>query len=583
MRRPFLGFAAVLAACASPASQPVSAGDASSQPSETIEKIAADYWQSALRHEPRFATAIGDRRFDRLLEDLSPNALLAHDLALRRIVERLAAVDPRTLGADDLLNRDLLSERLLSELQSRACRYELWAVDHLDGLQSSLAELPNSHTTETAERATDLIVRYQSVPRLVDQHIANLDQGLRSGLVAPESIVRRVAQQIDGIVELDPSPFLPVFDARFAADVDGKEREKLFEELVRAVRAFVDTSLVRYREFLLRVVLPEARKQAGVNALPLGAECYVAEIRRHTGLGESPRAIHEKGLMEVARIKSEMAALLPKGGAAKLAKDPAQRFKTRSEVEDNARAIVARAQAALPKAFFAPPDAQIEVKRMEAFREKEAPAAYYYRAPDDRSRPAVYYVNTYAPGDRLRYDQEALAFHEAVPGHHLQIATAQRLAHVPEFRRHLGQTAFVEGWALYAERLAKELSLYSSDASEYGRLGYELWRAQRLVVDTGLHALGWTREQAIAFMRDGATTPLIETENEVDRYIVWPGQALAYKVGELEIRRLRAKAERALGERFDLRAFHRELLGSGALPFSIVEKRIDSWIDLTSK
>ena len=543
-----------------------------------------------MRTDPRYATTIGDRRYDQELEDLSPAAREATRRELLSIVDRLTRFDPASLSVAERLNRDVLALTITTDLQSEACEYELWRVDHLNGLQSSLPELATLHSTDTLERATGLVTRYQRVPRLIDQHIKNLSEGLRRGLVAPEINVRRVIEQIDKLIVYDPSPFLPRFDKTFAQDVpDAKEREKVFEELVRAVRALVDTSLVRYREFLKRAVLPEARKKVGVDALAIGAACYLAEIERHTGRRMTPGEVHALGLSEVGRIKAEMTALAQKLFPGKkltlreanerLDKDPAQHFKTRGELRRFAEATVARALAASPKAFSVLPKAPIEVKPLEAFREEESPAAYYYQAPSDGSRPAFYYLNTFAPEERALYDQEALAFHEAVPGHHLQIALAQELSAVPEFRKQLGQTAFVEGWALYAERLAKELGLYSSDASDFGRLGYELWRAQRLVVDTGLHAMGWTREQAIAFMKDGSTTAEIEVVNEVDRDITGPGQALAYKIGELEIRRMRKKAEVALGGRFDLKAFHAQVLSGGALPLAIVEKRLDTWID----
>jgi uncharacterized protein (DUF885 family) len=585
MPRALLALAFIACAGRMPASLP-----APTSTRETVAKIALDYWELVLAADPRAATAMGDRRFDDKLEDLSQPARLAHAAALRTIVDRLTAFDPAQLSDAERTNRDALAAQIVDALRTdAACRYDLWRVDHLDGLQSNLVELAHDHGAATVERATTLIARYQAVPRLIDQHIANLNDGLLRGYVAPTLLVRKVIAQIDQTIQLDPSPFLPRFDADFAKDGAADEREKLFEELVRAVRAFVDTSLVRYREFLLRAVLPAARARPGVAALDFGAGCYLAEIARHTGAERAPHEIHRLGLDEVGRIRGEMQVLgakilgtkkaSPAEVSTKLAKDPAQHVKTRAELEDYARAIVARATEALPRAFSELPKAKVEVKAMDAFKERSAPAAYYQPAPEDGSRPAYYDLNTYAPSERLLYDQEALAFHEAVPGHHIQIGIAQTLRSLPAFRRHGGQTAFIEGWALYAERLAKELSLYSSDASEYGRLGYELWRAQRLVVDTGLHALAWTREQAIAFMKDGSTMPAMEIDNEVDRYIAWPAQALAYKMGELEIRRLRKKAEEALGDGFDLRGFHQALLSAGALPFPLVERRIAAWIE----
>ncbi len=590
MTRSISFFAAILFACAGPSAAGGKAGKR-----ERIKDIAAEYWELVLGHDPRLATRLGDHRFDGDLEWVGPNARDFYRSERLALVKRAAALAPASLSEAERLDRDVLVRTVTDDIAAEdACRYERWRLDHLDGLQAQLAELPISHVPDTAERAASLMARYAQVPRLVAEHIANLDAGLKGDEIAPELNARRVVEQIDGILGLEPSPFVPA-----ATHAPSRAR------LEGLVHTHVVPALRDYRRFIVEKILPEARKTVAVGALPFGPACYAAEIVRHTGLRKSPAEVHAIGLSEVARIRLEMETLArkmrtqpPAKGAGKTAstskgpladvlkqleRDPKQRVTTRQALLANAEAIVARAREALPKAFRRLPRTPIELKPLEAYREKESPAAYYSRAADDGSRAATYYLNTHAPEARPLYDQEALAFHEAVPGHHLQIALAQELCCVPAFRRLEGHTAFVEGWALYAERLAKELGLYTSDASELGRLGAELWRAKRLVVDTGLHALGWSREQALAFMRDGSTHPDLEMENEIDRYITWPGQALAYKLGELEISSLRRQAERALGPAFDLGAFHEQLLGAGALPLDIVRKRIERWLEAATE
>jgi len=530
------------------------AAGASSKPklrSERIGDIAADYWDLTLSTDPRKATQVGDHRFDGDLEFVSPQARATLRAAKLAIVARASAV--ASLSEAEMLDRDVLLRSLLAELGSEECRYPLWLLDHLEGLQSALAQLPTYHRPITREAAATLIARYRQVPRLVGEHIANLRLGLRADWTAPELNVRRVLAQIDGI--LAAPPFVP-------ADAVSKG------ELDAVVAADVLPALREYRRVIATEILPVARKTIAV-----APECYAYEILRHTGSQLSPKEINRLGLDEVARIRREMAVL-----DKKLKGKPRLMGKSPDAMLQNARDIVARAEAALPKAFLHLPKTKLEVRAMEAFREKESPGGEYRSAPADRSQPAIYYLNTYAADKRPLMTQEALAFHEGVPGHHLQIAIAQELVGVPAFRREEGVNVFVEGWALYAEKLAKELDLYTSDASEYGRLESELWRSKRLVVDTGMHALGWSREQALVFMREASTQPEVELVNEIDRYITWPAQALSYKLGELEFLRLRAKAQRLLGKRFDLREFHDVVLGAGALPMDILGKRVDRWI-----
>jgi uncharacterized protein (DUF885 family) len=320
--------------------------------------------------------------------------------------------------------------------------------------------------------------------------------------------------------------------------------------------------------------------------MPNGAECYRARIRRHTSRDDAPQRIHELGLSEMARIRAEMetlsAVLFPgkklEDVLTMLRDDMKYGFTTRDEVERAAVTAVERARARLPEVFSVLPKAPVVVERLEAHAEKDSPMAYYRHASLDGKRPGAYLVNTYMPEERPRYTAEVLAFHEAVPGHHLQVSIAQELEGLPDFQKNAGTTAFVEGWALYTERLCDEMGLYSGDLDRLGMLSFDAWRAARLVVDTGMHSLGWTRQQAIDYMVANTASTVPDITNEIDRYITWGGQALAYKIGQVEILRLRERAKRELGDAFDLREFHRRVLRNGAVPLGVLAEEIERWI-----
>jgi uncharacterized protein (DUF885 family) len=366
------------------------------------------------------------------------------------------------------------------------------------------------------------------------------------------------------------------------------ERQAFVSGIDAAIASGARPAFARQRDLLRGQILPRARDEAhaGISNVPGGAACYARLIEIHTSLALSAEEIHRVGLEELARIKAEIARVGEEafGTSAlpeirrRLRGEPASYFRTRDEILAAARGALARAQAAEPRFLGTLPRTPCAVKPIEPFEEKDAPIAYYRPAAIDGTRPGAYYVNTFEPETRARFEVEALAFHESVPGHHIQIAIAQELTGMPEFRKHAGVTAFVEGWGLYAEGLADELGLYSSALERLGRLNFDAWRALRLVVDTGIHAMGWSRSRAIAFMMDNAVLAENNVVNEVDRYIAWPGQALAYKIGEREIRRLRADAERRLGPRFDLRAFHDVVLGGGAVSLPVLRDEVEGWV-----
>jgi uncharacterized protein (DUF885 family) len=555
-----------------------------------LADIVRDFWAEQMRHAPTWATYLGDRSRDAELGRASSAEHDRHLRTLANLAGRLDHVPRGGLEPGERITADMLAFLLRRDLDTaEKCQARLWAVDQLAGPQVTFAELPNVHSVTTATQGRDLLARYQQMDEYFADVIEGLREGLTRGLVAPKINVERVVRQIDEMlaVPVERSPFIaPVFAALDAAGGGPAGLGEAWRaQLVAATDQAVYGGLRAYRTFLHGELLPRARSAVGVGALPIGASCYAARIRGETGVTRTADEIFALGEAEVARIEQEMAALVRSAGGGTLPEylkaiaARADQYAPNPEalLEAN-RELMARAMRALPRAFGRLPKTVIDVKAIEAFRAKDAPAAYYYGAPQDGSRPAYYYVNTDRPEIRLLYKMPALAFHEAVPGHHLQLALASENTALPVFQREMGHTAFVEGWALYAEGLADELGLYRTADEKLGQLSYEMWRAVRLVVDAGLHAKGWPRERAIDYLVAKTGHRREEAENEIDRYIIWPGQALAYKVGELEIRALRRFAQQALGEKFDLRGFHDRLLAHGAVPLDVARREIEAWV-----
>jgi uncharacterized protein (DUF885 family) len=550
-------------------------------PPELVD-IAERFWTEQLRADPVQASVLGIAGYDALLPDVSPARL---EQARRELRDLLARADSLNLAMarSHWISREVLRWQLQAALLASICDLEFWAVDHLWGPHVWLLNLGKVQKVGTAVERANYLARLRAFSPFVDQEIANLRTGLRRGLVAPRLNVDRTLARLDDLsaTEIARDPLVEAADRAPAP-----EREAFRQQLVHTVERGVRPAFARYREVLAQEVLPRARTEPGLSALPNGAACYRALIKKHTTEDRTPDELHVLGLQEMARIRQQMQQVASRlfpgieldDVLQRLRDDPASGFASREQVETAARAAIGRALDRLPDAFSDLPQTRLEVRALEPHLEKDAPMAYYQEPAADRSRPGIYYVNTYLPAERPRYTAEVLAFHEGVPGHHVQIALAQENHGVPEFRRHANVTVFIEGWALYAERLSDELGLYSGDRDRLGMLSFDAWRAARLVVDTGMHALGWSRAQAIEYMLANTASSRSDVENEVDRYITWPGQALAYKVGQLEIGRLRSRAEEILGGRFDLREFHRRVLRNGAVPLSVLAAEVERWI-----
>jgi len=558
-------------------------------PPQALAALAIEYWDAHLRDHPIEATELGDRRFDDRLPDETPAGREREMAALGALRTRVAAVPAAALSADDRVTRALLLGEIDAELAVGSCALDDWTVDARVGPQVAFLQMPELQAVRTTAEGWKLVARWEKMGAFIDQETANLRRGLAAGKVATAEEIRRVLGQLDDLLA-KPDDKWPLRAPAAAPHADWPPAERLAftRSIDAAIAGAIRPAFERYRLVLREEILPRARDDAhaGIANVPGGAACYEKLVKVHTSLDIPAAEIHRIGLEELDRIHAEMAVIGKKAFGAgslpelrrKLRGEPSAFFKTRGDVETAARKALARAQAAEARFLGRVPRQPCVVKRIEEFEEKDAPIAYYRPAAIDGSRPAAYFVNTYKPETRARYEVEALAFHESVPGHHIQIAIAQELTGLPEFRKHAGVTAFVEGWGLYAEGLADELGLYKGPRERLGRLNFDAWRASRLVVDTGIHALGWSRSKAIAFFEENAILAKDNIVNEVDRYIAWPGQALAYKMGEREIRRLRADAEKRLGPKFDVKAFHDRLLAGGAVSLPVLREQVDAWI-----
>lgn len=556
--------------------------------SPAFRALLADHWRATLEADPLLATHLGVHEWDDAIPDASLVSVSASRGRNEAFLARAKALQAAEMSEADVTTLALFVEGLESELAGLACRYREWSISPRGNPVTEWSYLPELHQVASLEDLRNLVARYRGIAGSISDEIAALSSGAADGLYANRESVQRVVTMVEQQLE-QPTEEWPLYAPARASyeGLEPDEVETLKSALAEIVVREIRPALVRYGTFLEEQILPHARASdaTGLSALPLGEDCYAAQIRAFTTLDLDAKTIHETGLAEAARIDAEMQALGEKlfgildraEVLAHLRKDPALHFDTAEAVEQKAESALAKAKAALPKWFGRLPKADCVVRRIPDYEAPFTTVAYYRQPNPDGSKPGEYFVNVYQPKTRPRYEAEALAFHESIPGHHVQIAIAQEMTALPAFRKYLGMTVFVEGWALYAEQLSDEMGLYSSDLDRMGMLSYEAWRAARLVVDTGIHAFGWSREQAKAFMREHTALAENNIDNEVDRYIVWPGQALAYKTGQLEIWRLRRAAEAALGEAFDIKAFHDAVLGGGAVTLSVLREQVEAF------
>jgi prolyl oligopeptidase len=548
--------------------------------------LLEEAWQQQLKSQPTRASALGDRRYNDQWADRRPDAIERRQAERLAYLARLDALDPGRLEDHDRLNYELFRRELQSDIAAHSFRPHLLPFSHRGGVQT-LQNLSRTVPQETVADYEDWLERMGKVGEVIEQEIALADIGRRQGLVAPAVLMQRIPPQIaTQLVETGAdSPWYAFFE-KLPEHFSEDDRQRLQEAAIEQIETVVVPAYRRLLDYFSGTYLPASRESIGLAALPGGAVWYEFLARDYTTTSMTPDEIHTLGLEEVRRIRAEMQLVIEEVGfdgnfAAfldYLRTDSRFYYEEPEELLEAYRATAKRIDPALVRLFGKLPRTPYGVEAIPATIAPDTTTAYYSPPAADGSRAGTYWVNLYRPDVRPKYEIEVLTVHEAMPGHHLQIALQQELGDMPAFRRYSGFTAFVEGWGLYSESLGHELGLYDDPYSWFGALSYEMWRAVRLVVDTGIHYKGWTREQAIAYFMANAAKTEHDIVNEIDRYIGNPGQALAYKIGQLKILELRAAAEAELGTAFDLRAFHDHLLAAGALPLDMLESRMRAWI-----
>jgi uncharacterized protein (DUF885 family) len=551
-----------------------------------LNDLLAEQWEYVLRTSPEYASILGDKRYNDQISDFSQKAI-DDDLAMtKEFLTRFEGVDTAGFPEQEALNKTLMVRQLKESLDNAHFKSWEMPVNQISGIHLQAPQLAAYLPYTTVKDYEDYITRMKKFPTLLDQNIIQMRKGMAEGLMPPKFLLEKVVTQAEGIGNQPPdkSPFAQPL-AKFPKEISEADRKRLSESLLAVIRDQVNPAYLRFAKFVKEEYAPKGRTEPGIWSLPEGAARYAAAVKSSTTTDLTPEEIHQIGLREVARIEKEMMEIATKLGFkdlktlnAAIEKDPRLHPQSREQILEIYRGHVANMQREMPKLFGRLPKASVEVKQTEAFREAEASGAEYNQGSPDGSRPGYIMVNTSNPTSRKTITMESTAYHEGIPGHHLQISIQQELPTLPPFRQQGGNTAYVEGWALYSERLGKEIGFYKDPYNDYGRLQDEMLRAIRLVVDTGFHYKRWTRDQVVQYFHDHSATDEVEVQSETNRYISWPAQALGYKIGQLKILELRERSKKELGDKFDIRQFHDEILGAGSLPLDVLEARINNWI-----
>ena len=568
------------------AQAPVAAASTVEANRKALNELFKDYWEDSLKHSPEFASSMGDKRYNDQISDYSVKAVNERLEREQNFMMLLAAIDPAGLTAQEKTSRDLLLRRFAEDEEAAGFKEWEMPLNQMGGIHTAWPQLAAQLIFSTVKDYDDWIARLHQIPKAFDQVSTNMAIGMEDHRVPPKYLLEKALAQVKQLAGQKPedSPLaMPV--KHFPATIPAAEQERIKTETLAAIGKEVLPAYMRFARFLEVSYVPAGREQPGVSALPDGAKYYAFRIRRTTTTDLTAEQIHQIGLDEVKRDETEMLAIAQKlgfkdlaGFRATLKSNPKLKPASAAALLDAYRGYLTPMQARLPQLFGRLPKAKFEVVPVPDYAEKTSAPAYYESGAPDGSRPGRLFIDTYNATDRNLYGVEAIAYHEGLPGHHLQISIAQELDGLPAFRKYGGYTAYVEGWGLYSERLGKDVGFYQDPYSDYGRLEADIWRAIRLVVDTGVHSHHWSRQQMVDFFHDHSAIDETSIQAEVDRYIAWPGQALAYKIGQLKILQLRDRAKLALGDRFDLRAFHDQVLDSGALPLDVLDARIDAWI-----
>lgn len=553
---------------------------------DALRSFFKDYWEAYLEHAPEFASQIGDLRFNDQTTDYSVQASNDWLAVEQNDLMRLAAIDPTGFTDQEKTSRDLLLRKFAED--EEAAEFKEWEmpISQMGGIYSTYPDLVTQLSFNTVKDYDDWIARLRQIPKAFDQVMTNMSIGIDDQRVPPKYLLEKALDQVQQLAAQKPedSPLaMPL--KKFPASIPAAEQARIHDEMLEVIAKRVLPAYQRLARFLQVTYIPAGREQPGIWALPDGAQYYKFLIHRSTTTDLTPDELHQIGLNEVKNNEAAMLPIAKKLGFkdlktfnASLKTNPKLHPASAEALLDAYRTDLTPMQARLPQLFGHLPTAPYEVVAVPEYLQKTAAPAYYESGTADGKRPGRLFINTYNATSRNLYDVEVIAYHEGLPGHHLQISIAQELEGIPEFRRYDQYTGYTEGWGLYAEQLGKDVGFYQDPYSDYGRLEADMWRSIRLVVDTGVHSKHWTRQQMVDYFHDHTALDDVTIEAEVDRYIAWPGQALAYKVGQLKILALREKAKAALGAKFDIRAFHDQVLDAGALPLDLLSSRIDAWI-----
>ena len=554
---------------------------------KALNDVFHDFWEDTLKHDPELASELGDKRYNDQISNYSVAAINDQLAREQEFLMRLAAIDSAGLSDQEKLSQQLLERRL--EMDQQAAEFKEWEmpVTQMDGIYSTYPELVAELSFTTVKDYDDWIARLHAIPEAFAQVTHNMEIGMEDKRVPPRDLLEKALAQVSVLAHQKPedSPLaLPL--KKFPASVPAADQQRIRTEMLGAIAKEDLPAYQSFERFMRVSYVPAGRIAPGIDALPDGAAYYRFLIKRVAGVSLPPDQLHQIGLDQVKADRAAMLAIAEKLGFKDLESFQAS-LKTNPKLHPASAEALLNAyesylkpmEAKLPQLFGRLPKAKFEVLPVPEYMAKSAPPAYYEPPAPDGSRPGRLRINTYDAPQRNLYDVEAIAYHEGIPGHHLQISIAQELPGMPKFRRYLdGNTAYIEGWGLYAERLGKDVGFYQDPYADYGRLESDLWRAIRLVVDTGVHSQHWTRQQMVDYFHQNSAIDEPSVQSEVDRYIAWPAQALAYKAGQMEILELRAEAQKALGAKFDLRAFHDEVLDSGSLPLDMLQQRVEAWI-----
>src|SRR5215813_142230 len=553
---------------------------------KALHELFTTEWDYEMQQHPEEASNLGDRRWNDRWTDESLDAHAKRYQHNQEVLVRLRKIDRGALSSAEQLNYDLFQKRYEDRVEGYKFHWFLLPLNQREGIQT-IDDLADALRFETVKDYEDWIARLHAFPVLMDQTIAVMRQGKRERMVHPKVIMQRLPGQIDKQLVTDPTksgfykPFL-----HFSKNISPSDQQRLQTAARQAIEQQIVPAFQIFKQFFVSEYLPACYDQVGAWQLPHGDELYAFDVRRYTTTNQTPEQVHETGIREVARINAEMQQVMQQTGFKGsrqeffnfLRTDPQFFYKTPDDLFEAYKAIAKTVDPNLVKMFKTLPRQPYGVEAIPAAVAPDTTTAYYRQGAADGSRAGTYFVNLYKPEARPKWEMMALSLHESVPGHHLQIARAHELGEMPNFRRYEDYTVFVEGWGLYAESLGDDMGLYADPYSKFGQLSYEMWRAVRLVVDTGMHVKHWTRDQAIQYFMKNCPKHELDVTNEIDRYIAWPGQALAYKTGELKIKVLRAQAQEQLGAKFDLKEFHDVILSSGALPLDILEQQVNAWV-----